>query len=197
MYKRQVLNAMLESNAFMVMWKSPVDLIFLSSLDGKEGQDLGNDETIINWHTNGNEGQFDASLEEVLHIITHSGYNNAYPDVFGEIQGSALCDAMDIARGGQFFEIPKHYPEEAWYHYDDTSCDYDCMTTEYIYWALTSLLGAQANRSGEIGHEWELHTPELVEETDVAIFKLLTNEEYKFPTVLLSLIHISEPTRRS
>jgi len=179
-----VLNAMLEANAFMVMWKSHSDLIFLSSLDGKEGQDLGNDETIIDWHNNGKEGQFDASLEEVLHIITHTGYANAYPDVFGEIQGSALCDAMDIARGGQFFEMPDQYPKDAWYHYDDVTCEYDCMTTEYIYWALTSLLGAQANRGKEIGCEWELYTPELVKETDVSIFQLLMNEEYAFPTVL-------------
>ena len=179
-----VLNAMLEANAFMVMWKSQSDLIFLSPPDGMEGQDLGNDETIIDWHSNGQEGQFDASLEEVLHIITHAGYANAYPEVFGESQGSALCNAMDIARGGQFFEIPNQYPYEAWYHYDDATCEYDCMATEYIYWALTSMLGAQSNRGGEIGHEWELHTPELVEETDVAIFQLIKNEEYAFPTVL-------------
>tara|TARA_B100001564_G_C20598831_1_gene651634 strand:- start:116 stop:946 length:831 start_codon:yes stop_codon:yes gene_type:complete len=179
-----VLKAMLEANAFMVMWKSQSDLFFLSPPDGMEGQDLGNDETIIDWHANGQDGQFDASLEEVLHIITHAGYANAYPDVFGESQGSSLCNAMDLARAGQFLKIPNQYPDKAWYHYDDTTCEYDCMATEYIYWALTSLLGAQSKRGGEIGNEWELHTPELVEETDIDVFQLLTNEEYSFPKVL-------------
>ena len=179
-----VLDAMLDVNAFMVMWKNQTDLILMSPPDDMVGQDLGNDETIIDWYSNGQQGQFDASLEEVLHIITHAGYANAYPEIFGEEEGSSLCDAMDIARGGQFFEIPGDYPDEAWYHYDDETCDYGCMATEYIYWALTSILGAQESRADEINHEWELHTAELVESTDVAVYELLTAEEYAFPTVL-------------
>lgn len=179
-----VLDAMLEVNAFMVMWKNQSDFIFMSPPNDMVGQDLGNDETIIDWHSNGQVGQFDASLEEVLHIITHAGYANAYPEIFGEEEGSLLCDAMDIARGGQFFEIPGDYPDAAWYHYDDETCDYGCMATEYIYWALTSMLGAQENRAEEINYEWELHTGELVESTDVAVYELLTAEEYAFPTVL-------------
>ena len=179
-----VLDAMHAEKAFMVMWKNQFDLMFFSPPDDMIGQDLGNDETIIDWHSNGQVGQFDASLEEVLHIITHAGYSNAYPEIFSEEEGSALCNAMDIARGGQFFDVPNQYPESAWYHYDDETCQYDCMATEYIYWALTSILGAQENRSDEIDHEWELHTSALVESTDVAIFELLTAEEYSFPTVL-------------
>jgi len=120
----------------------------------------------------------------VLHIITHAGYANAYPAVFGEGVGTSLSNAMDIARGGQFTSIPSNYPEEAWYHYDDASCEYDCMTTEYIYWALTSILGAQENRLSEIKQEWELNTRALVEEKDIAVFNLLNNPEYSFPTVL-------------
>ena len=144
-----VLAAMLSANAFMVMWKNESDLN-IDPPSNAEGQDLGNDETIIDWHTNGQIGQFDAALEEVLHIITHVGYANAFPAVFGEQAGSSLSNAMDVARGGQFTSIPNNYPEEAWYHYDDATCDYNCMVTEYMYWALTSLLGAQENRASEI-----------------------------------------------
>ena len=141
-----VLSALESENAFMVMWKKESDLN-INPPNNAEGQDLGNDETIINWHTNGHTGQFDAALEEVLHIITHADYATAYPAIFGEEAGSSLSNAMDIARGGQFTSTPNSYPEEAWYHYDDEACEYNCMVTEYMYLALSSLLVAQGNRA--------------------------------------------------
>ena len=147
-------------------------------------QDLYDDECLPEWHTNGQTGQFDATLEEVLHVITHSGYASAYPDALGEYQGTDLCNAMDIARGGYHEDIPETYPSAAWYSYDDKTCDYGCQATEYIYWALTSLLGAQANRLDEIGHEWKLNTPDLVQNNDPAIYTILTDTSYKFPTIL-------------
>ena len=84
----------------------------------------------------------------------------------------------------QFTTIPNPYPAGAWYSYDDTTCDYSCMATEYMYWSLTSILGAQENRLNEIGHEWKLNTAALVESDDPAVFQLLTDPEYKLPTIL-------------
>ena len=91
---------------------------------------------------------------------------------------------MDIARGGYFKEVPNSYPDDAWYTYDDYTCDYECMSVEYIYWGMTSILGAQENRLDEIQQEWDLNTIELVESIDTKIYKLLTNPKYKFPTIL-------------
>ena len=91
---------------------------------------------------------------------------------------------MDIARGGQFTEIPETYPSSAWYTYDDQTCEYGCMVTEYFYWALTSILGAQKNRSDEIGQEWKLNTKDLVQTNDPAIYSLLTDSTYKLPSIL-------------
>ena len=91
---------------------------------------------------------------------------------------------MDIARGGRFLWVPSSYPEEAWYSYDDRTCDYNCMATEYIYWAMTSVLGGQRNRASEIQHEWKLNTRAKVQETDTAIFRLLTDPAYSFPEAL-------------
>ncbi len=89
-------------------------------------------------------GRFDATLEEVLHLITHVGYAGVYPDTFGE---------------------------------------YSCMVTEYVYWGLTSVLGAQSARLDEIGHEWQLNTPELVAAGDAPLFALLTDPQFAWPTV--------------
>jgi len=58
------------------------------------------------------------------------------------------------------------------------------MTTEYIYWSMSSILGAQANRLDEISQEWDLNTNALMQSTDAAVYSLLTDPQYKFPTVL-------------
>jgi hypothetical protein len=132
------------------------------------------------------DGGFDATIEEVLHLVTFAGYEKAYPEVFGSEPGSEISDAMDIARGGRFMEVPDEYPEEAWYHYTDETCEYGCMVHEYFYWALTTLLDAQSDpdRCEWLADEWELCTPEALRENDVAIYALLTNPEYKLATVL-------------
>jgi len=186
-----ILSALQEAEggpASMVMfateWEIESSGIFESNLGERALQDLYATET----HPQGsslNKG-FDATLEEVLHLVTHHGWAEAYPADFAEKSGSTLADAMDIARGGKFTSIPSSYPEEAWYHYDDASCSYGCMATEYLYWALTSLLGAQSysGRCEEIEHEWELCTPEAVVTQDAAITALLQDSGYALPTVL-------------
>lgn len=131
-------------------------------------------------------GEFDATLEEVLHLITHVGYAGVYPEVFGEVVGSSIANAMDIARGGRFESIPKSYPDNAWYTYDDETCEYGCMVTEYTYWSLTSILGAQnfQGREDEISDEWKLNTKEKVSVQDPAIFSILTDPSFELATVL-------------
>ena len=175
-----VLDAIISSKASIGMKKNASSWVRTPEL----AQDLYDSETIPEWHSNGQTGSFDASLEEVLHVITHSGYANAYPNIFGEIAGTSISNAMDIARGGQFTEIPDPYPSSAWYTYDDQTCEYGCMVTEYFYWALTSILGAQKNRSDEIGHEWKLNTKDLVQTSDTLIYSLLTDSTYKLPSIL-------------
>jgi hypothetical protein len=142
---------------------------------------------ISEMHPKGEDsGNFDATLEEVLHLITHEGYADVYPEIFGEKKDSAIADAMDIARGGYFETIPTSYPESAWYRYDDETCEYDCMVTEYTYWALTSILGAQEfdGRLDEIKHEWQLNTKDKVQAKDTAVFDILTNGSYALASIL-------------
>ncbi len=143
--------------------------------------------TVSEIHPNGAaNGMFDASLEEVLHLITHEGYAAVYPDVFGEKVGSQIADAMDVARGGQFETIPNPYPDRAWYSYDDETCDYSCMITEYTFWSLTSILGAQQfeGRLAQISEEWSLNTKAKVMAKDLAVYNILTNGSYALATKL-------------
>lgn len=172
-----LIETLIKNNAALFMWKkmSQVNL---------NAQDLGADESRPEWHTNGHIGQFDAALEEVWHVISHSGYAQAYPSIFGEEAPTQLTEAMDLARGGHFINIPHPYPIQAWYTYEDRTCEYECMAVEYIYWALTSMLGAQENRLQEISQEWNLNSNELVKKTDKAIYLLLSNPEYSFPKSL-------------
>jgi hypothetical protein len=131
-------------------------------------------------------GVFDATYEEVLHLITAAGYAKAYPHVFGEKPGTEIANAMDKARGGHFQTVPQAYPDGAWYTYDDRSCDYGCQITEYIYWGLTSILGAQdfPGRREEISGEWKLNTAAKVKAGDPALYTLLTDPKYAVPTQL-------------
>ena len=111
-----VHNMMIENKAFIIMWKNDNDLD-INPPNDRIGQDLGDDETNPNFVINNKQGQFDASLEEIWHIISHSGYSYAYPEVFGENPGTSLANAMDTARGGFFIQIPDSYPSNAWYSY--------------------------------------------------------------------------------
>jgi hypothetical protein len=174
--------------ATLVMFASQSEIessgIFESNaIDQFPVQDLYATET----HPEGSgQAGFDATLEEVLHLVTHYGFSAVYPDVFGETKGSSIADAMDLARGGYFATVPNTYPPEAWYHYDDMTCEYGCMVTEYFYWALTSLLGAQdyPGRCEDIAVEWEACTEDKVQSMDPAVYALLTDPQYKLPTVI-------------
>jgi hypothetical protein len=126
----------------------------------------------------------DATVEEILHTINHVGHTNVYPDAFKMAPNSSLMTAaMDVARGGQFLSIPNPYPASAWYHYDDQTCDYECMSIEYIYWAIVSNMGILDDTQTAVGiaNEWEPYNASLLESMDTLMFALITNPEYKLP----------------
>jgi len=185
-----VLDKMLENNSCMVLFakeKSSKKRRFYNSegdfYEQSVGQDLYGEETHPGWNKT---NPFDATLEEVLHLISSTGYSKAYPDIFGEQKGSAIANAMDLARGGQFTSIPNQYPAGAWYTYNDKTCEYDCQVTEYFYWALTSLLGAQDynGRLDEIANEWIANTSALIQFMDPDIYSLLMDTLYHLPVIL-------------
>jgi len=126
----------------------------------------------------------DATVEEVIHTINHVGHTNVYPNAFSLSPNSSLMStAMDVARGGQFTTIPNPYPASAWYHYDDWTCDYQCMMIEYIYWAIVSYMGIldDAQTAQGIVNEWEPYNATLLQSTDILMYALITDTQYKLP----------------
>jgi len=187
---QDVINELIKKNATLFMFKNQREAMRFNfnSLppEIQVAQDLYGYETNPDFNQNELNLFFDASLEEILHLITHGGYANVYPKIFGENSGTHIAEAMDIARGGYFEKVPDEYPEDAWFTYYDKTCDYSCQITEYTYWALTSILGAQdyPGRLDEIQHEWKLNTHEKVSNVDYTVYAILTNPQYKLPTVL-------------
>ena len=178
----EVVEAMIGAGALLVMFATEAEMEtvdvasvpadFVESAQGLYGSE-----------TNPARG-FDASLEEIHHLILNTGWAQVYPDQLGQEAGSAIADAMDAARGGHFETVPARYPAGAWFTYDDRTCDYNCMLTEYTYWIHTALLGAQLGRRNEIGHEWRFETPDEARNGDPDATRIIDAPELRLPTRL-------------
>lgn len=168
---RKVAKALRRGNATMLVFSS------WNAMERFEDSDdidrIGNREVAILVNDEiAPRGEFDATLEEDLHLITQFGYARAYPKAFAERSGSQLRDLRKLSeRRGDF-------------HYGDRTCDQACMDTEYFYWSLTSLLGAQADRCREIADEWELCTPSLMRAQAPEMTGLMQKRTYRLPKVL-------------
>ena len=127
----------------------------------------------------------DACLEEILHTINSCGHVEIYPSAFALLPPgfSQICQAMDVARGGQFLGVPGSYPDDAWYHYDDVTCDYECMAIEYLYWSIVTDMGVldTPDICDAIAEEWEPCSPELFESMDPMMHSIVNNPDYKLP----------------
>ena len=190
---QEVVDAMVEDNSALLMTRTGNEFDMLDwhlVPDHGTGQGLWDEET----HPGGaEEGIFDASLEEILHLVNF-GYMEVYPDVFGTSHGTRIAIAMDRARGGYFRYVPDDYPPDAWYTYYDETCEYGCQINEYFYWALTSILGGQdfEGRLEDIDEEWRFNTRAKVEAGDTAIYALMTDPLYKLPDQLPDGIYDAE-----
>lgn len=146
-----VVQAMHDSNALVVMFENFEESANKNRqspgwLDGYLASDLYADETMPSWQT-------DPNLV-ILHTIQLSGYRFVHEDL--SPLSLKLLEALDIARGGWFIHTPASHPDGAWFHYDREECNRECNANWYLYWGLTSLLGAQKHRCEEIKDQWEL-----------------------------------------
>jgi len=191
-----VLSHLLSRKAFLVFPRTPDETESMDRDAGDEagfraGQSQWDEETHPGFIVDGvlhPEAGHDASIEEVFHLLCSAGWSSAYPEIFGFVPGTAIAKCMDTARAGHFQEPPTGgprtgYPAEAWYSYDDTTCNYACMVIEYMYWGMSSILGAQdyPDRARQIGREWLPYNKELMAEMETCLYGLLMDPKYMLP----------------
>ena len=114
--------------------------------------------------------------------------------MFYDKKGSLVANAMDKTIGdcGHAYDHTFKYPHcTGKYHYSDKTCEYECLVSEYEWWALTTLLGGQdghlvppKNRCQDISDEWEMCTKTLLEAHDSGIVAIMTDPKYNLPTKL-------------
>ena len=177
-----MLDELADRNSYLFIVENQSQVNTYNFQNGTEAFSLDAESIQRDWYTSGPSGDADGTMEESFHMISDVGYGGLYPDVFGRTSGTDLTDAMDVARGGHFQQTPNQYPAGAWYTYDEQGCGYNCMASEYFHWGMISILGVNVNRGEHIESQWDLYTRELVESTDPALFGLLTDPEYLFPT---------------
>ena len=109
---------------------------------------------------------FDATIEEVLHLINSAGTAELYPDQWKAAYSSTVGGYLKTLNGdcgngysGDFVD-PTTKPDTCSYAYNDETCDESCIVIEGIYWSLTSYLGAQYYSGSRAPGEWLLNTPD-------------------------------------
>ena len=183
-----VLNYLVKNNVVVPVW-SESDKAFEETKCGRNFHFVASmwyDQD--RWAIGGIEkaGTWDTNLEEVWHIVT-KGWEAVYPEAFGALKPSLLTDALDIARGGYFEdELPKRYPDSAWYKYYDPTCTYECQSYEYVYWALMANIGALdpqlTDKCEDSADEWYICTSIDLQNKDILISELLNDKGFKLPT---------------
>jgi len=157
---------------------SPAQEEFFKAREGTIAAELFRDE--MNIDNTGSFSNRDATVEEILHAINVIGHAEKYSDFeMWDDSDSRLTKAMDVARGGKFVEIPKKYPGQSWYGYDDETCEYDCMAAEYIYWGIVSNMGILARDCNLIKNEWRACLVDDFRRRDHRLYQLI--KDFKIP----------------
>jgi len=174
---KKVLTEMLSNQAVFLVLTQEEELEFYENRSGDHfGLTVVYEEEMV---LNGAE-EFDATIEEALHLVTAEGYSKAYPNSFGEFKGSVISTFLDVARGRYFKDVPNKYPSGAYFTYYDSTCDYGCQVTEFLYWAITTLRGQQRFdwRDSEIEKEWRPENIVKLKKVAPDLVKFLSKEEF-------------------
>ena len=124
----------------------------------------------------------DGAIKTSIQFLIKEGYANAYSDIFNLGRGSIVSEYMDASRDGYYRDAPDEYSDDAWFHDLDSDCDYSCQISEYLYFAISSIMGSNEDRCEELADVWDLCTEDLVEGADPDIYSLINNSTYSLPT---------------
>ena len=158
--KRGIYKKMKQNKAAMAIFETEdAGDFFYKSLNGKQKkryrhferninfQHLYLDEIVPSYIFDSSVSKFDATLEEVLHLVTDAGYSRKFPKKFDMRRGnSKLRRETKKARGNVTGRGRNNYPAGAWFKYIDKTCDGSCMMSEYIYWCVSTRLKFQRRR---------------------------------------------------
>ena len=157
-------------NAALGSWKARTTSVYENEMNNFQGDSV-----------NGNR---DVTLERLLrYFIIKRGFSVAYSGTLGFNRPTTLTVAMDNARGGfQAGGLPSYnYPPFAWYT-DPTGLNYENLTYEYLYYALSTYAGSNAWRDLSIENIWKPATSLELASTDSIIVSIIESGNYNFPT---------------
>ena len=175
---------LIDNKALIPVFTSENSAAFQSWMDSYNG--IAGAVLFVNEIDPTNPGIFqkDATFEEVVHNI-NIVQTLLYPNMLGlGNSNSALREAMDKARGGQYDMVPNVYPNTAWYTYDDTTCEYECQLIEYLYWGIGSYLGLfdDTRSCNGISNEWKICSASDLNRIDQALYQIVTDPTLQIPS---------------
>jgi hypothetical protein len=157
-------------NAALGSWKARTTSVYENEMNNFQGDSVG--------------GNRDVTLERLLrYFIIKQGFSVAYSDTLGYERPTTLTVAMDNARGGfQAGGLPSYnYPPFAWYT-DPTGLNYENLTYEYLYYALSTYAGSNTWRDADIQNVWQPASPADLLLADSIIIGIIESGDYVFPT---------------
>ena len=137
----------------------------MTALSGHQIQDLHASET------DPGAGQRDASQEEIHHVIINDGWQKLFPAVFSESAGD----------NSQLYQAWKFANDNAYYVYNDPTCNDSCKVTEFVYLATAAYMekGAKEDLASD---EMRLKTRNQLKATIPAVIEIFESADYNYPT---------------
>ena len=125
--------------------------------------------------------EFDLTLETTLQFITSNGVSLAYDTAFGKREDSILGGHIKELNGNCGWGFSKNWINPSsdgctgYFAYSDSSCKYACIVTRGLYWAISSMLGAQDYKQQieAIADEWLLYDESLLRAHAPSILALI------------------------
>lgn len=137
----------------------------MSALSGYQIQDLMASETAPSGDRR------DASQEEIHHVIVNGGWQQLEPAIFSEV-------ASDNSK---LYQAWKFADDNAYYVYNDPTCDDSCKVTEFVYLATAAYM-PKGTEDDLASDEMRLKTRDQLAQTIPNVIEIFESPAYSYPT---------------